>query len=118
MSFRGLLMSLFNRNSLKTLPPQEVKDLLDRQAIHLVDVREAHEWTDGHIPGAIHRPLSELSKWASGLPQDKPVIFYCLSGGRSGQALSACKSAGHAVEGHMGGGISAWRMQGLPVTRG
>jgi phage shock protein E len=51
------------------------------------------------------------------LPQDKPVVFYCLSGGRSGQALSLCKSAGQAVEGHMGGGISAWRMQGLPVTR-
>jgi rhodanese-related sulfurtransferase len=110
-------MSFFTRSSVKTLSPQEVRDLVDRQAIHLIDVREAHEWNDGHIPGAIHRPLSELPTWAGTLPEDKPVIFYCLSGGRSGQAFSACKSAGHAVEGHMGGGISAWRMQGLPVAR-
>lgn len=104
-------------NAFKTLSPQEVQNLAGSDAIHLVDVREAHEWNEGHIPGAIHRPLSELSAWAGDLPKDRPVVFYCLSGGRSGQALSRCKSAGHPVEGHMGGGISAWRMQGLPVTR-
>jgi phage shock protein E len=101
----------------RTLQPQEVKELLDGQSIHLLDVREAHEWDQGHIPGAIHRPLSEMSSWISDLPQDKPVVLHCLSGGRSGQALAWCKSAGHTLEGHMGGGISAWRMQGLPVTR-
>ncbi|WP_370674827.1 rhodanese-like domain-containing protein [Pleomorphomonas sp. PLEO] len=107
----------FFSNTTKTLSPQEVSDLVGGASVHLVDVREAHEWNDGHIPGAIHRPLSELATWVGNLPQDKPVVFYCLSGGRSGQALSLCKSAGQAVEGHMGGGISAWRMQGLPVTR-
>ncbi len=111
------MVSFFNRSAVKTLPPQEVKDLLDSQAIHLIDVREAHEWNEGHIPGAVHLPLSELSARAGDLPQDRPVIFYCLSGGRSGQALAWCKSAGHAVEGHMAGGIGAWRMQGLPVTQ-
>lgn len=110
-------MSFFTRNTFKTLPPQEVQALLDTKAIHLVDVREAHEWNEGHIAGAAHRPLSELQSWVGNLPTDKPVVFYCLSGGRSGQALSLCKSAGQEVEGHMGGGISAWRMQGLPVTR-
>ena len=110
-------MSVFPHNSFRTLSPQEVKDLLDREAIHLVDVREAHEWNEGHIPGAVHRPLSELAAWADDLPKDEPVIFYCLAGGRSGQALSWCKSAGHAVGGHMGGGINAWRLHGLPVTR-
>lgn len=111
-------MPFFSRNIVKTLPPQEVRELLDSQAIHLVDVREAHEWADGHIPGAIHLPLSELSARVGDLPQGKPVILYCLSGGRSGQAFTWLKSAGHPVEAHMGGGISAWRREGLPVTRG
>lgn len=111
------MLSFFSRNAAKTLSPQEVKELLDSDAIHLIDVREAHEWNEGHIPGAVHRPLSNLNAWGGDLPTDKPVVFYCLSGGRSGQVLSWCKSSGHAAEGHLGGGISAWRMQGLPVTR-
>ncbi|WP_026782556.1 rhodanese-like domain-containing protein [Pleomorphomonas koreensis] len=110
-------MPFFSRNTVKTLPPQEVKALLDSKAIHLVDVREAHEWSDGHIPGAIHLPLSELSARVGDLPEGKPVVLYCLSGGRSGQAFTWLKSAGHPVEAHMGGGISGWRREGLPVTR-
>lgn len=109
-------MSFLSRNTAKTLTPQEVKDLLDKGAIHLVDVRESHEWAQGHIAGAKHLPLSELGRRAGELPTDKPVVLYCLSGGRSGQALAWCKSSGYAVEGHLGGGISAWRMQGLPIT--
>lgn len=108
-------MAFFNTS--KTLTPQEVRDLVSDKAIHLVDVREVHEWNEGHVPGAIHRPLSELQAWVGDMPKDKPVVLYCLSGGRSGQALSLCKAAGQPVEGHMGGGISAWRMQGLPVTK-
>lgn len=109
-------MSFFSRPSAKTLTPDEVRDLMDKEAIHLVDVRENHEWVQGHIPGAVHLPLSELSGRADELPTDKPVVLYCLSGGRSGQALAWCKASGHQVEGHMGGGISAWRMHGLPVV--
>ncbi len=104
-------------STFKTLQPQEVHTLLADKAIHLVDVREAHEWNEAHIPGAIHRPLSELASWVGDLPKDKPVVLHCLSGGRSGQALSLCNSAGQPVEGHMGGGISAWRAMGLPVTK-
>ena len=50
------MISLFGRNDSKTLAPQEIEELLNRNAIHLVDVREANEWNEGHIPGAIHQP--------------------------------------------------------------
>lgn len=109
-------MSFFSRPAIKTLTPAEVSELLGRGAIHLVDVREAHEWAQGHIPGAVHLPLSELSQRADELPEGKPVILYCLAGGRSGQALAWCNANGHEVEGHMGGGIGAWRAHGLPVV--
>lgn len=109
-------MAFFSRNTAKTLTPHEVKDLLDKGAIHLVDIRESYEWAQGHIAGATHLPLSELGRRAGELPTDKPVVLYCLSGGRSGQALAWCKASGYVVEGHLGGGIGAWRMQGLPIT--
>ena len=111
-------MAFFSKPAYQTLSPQQIAAMLDADQIHLVDVRESHEWAQGHIPGAIHLPLSELSRRVGDLPQDKPVVLYCLSGGRSGQAFTWLKSAGHPVEAHMGGGISAWRREGLPVTRG
>ncbi|BBE72815.1 rhodanese-like domain-containing protein [Oharaeibacter diazotrophicus] len=106
------------RTTVKTLSPPEVRDLLDRGAITLVDVREAGEWASGRIPGAIHAPLSRLRELAPGIPTDKPVVFYCLSGGRSAQAIAACAAGGLSrYDTHMAGGISSWRAHGLPLTR-
>jgi phage shock protein E len=108
----------FGRSAaVKTLSPPEVHDLVNRHAIHLVDVREANEWAQARIPGATHAPLSTLRQTVASLPQDKPVVFYCLSGGRSAQALAVAHAAGVKVDGHMAGGISAWRAHGLPLTR-
>jgi rhodanese-related sulfurtransferase len=101
----------------RALGPEEVADLVRRGAITLVDVREDGEWASGRIAGALHRPLSRLRDLAPEIPADKPVVFYCLSGGRSGQALALCRTLGLTHDTHMAGGITAWRGAGLPVTR-
>ncbi|MEJ1159533.1 rhodanese-like domain-containing protein [Prosthecomicrobium sp. N25] len=107
----------FRRKTVNTLTPQEVQERLAAGTITLVDVREPAEWADGRIPGAVHVPLSAFAERARTIPEGKPVVFYCLSGGRSGRALALCKDLGLAHDTHMAGGISAWRAQGLPVTR-
>ena len=96
----------------------------------LIDVREPAEYAAGHLPGAVNLPRGVLEFQIHAHPamacvadsalslRDRPLVLYCLSGGRSGQAFTWLKSAGHPVEAHMGGGISAWRREGLPVTRG
>ena len=86
------------------------------RAFHLVDVREAHEWADGHIPGAIHLPLSELSTRAGDLPEGKPVVLYCLSGGRSALAADSLGLLGFGKVYSLAGGLAAWRNAGLDVT--
>lgn len=105
-----------SRPAVKTVTPAEVRSLLASGAITLVDVREDGEWASGHIPGAIHKPLSRLRELAPSIPADKPVVFYCLSGGRSSQALTLCQSLGLGHDTHMAGGMSAWKMHALPVT--
>lgn len=107
----------FGRSQTKTLTPDDVRAMNERGEIHLVDVREAHEWADHRIAGAIHAPLSRLRELAPGLPTDKPVVFYCLAGGRSAQAVAACRAMGLAHDTHMGGGLSAWRAHGFPLVR-
>lgn len=102
------------RSAAKTLTPTQVRQVGD--AVTLVDVRENAEWASGHIAGAIHIPLGKLRDKMDLIPSDKPVVFYCHSGGRSSQAIAIAVAAGQPHDTHMGGGISAWRAQGFPLA--
>ena len=62
----------------------------------LVDVREAYEYTSGHIPGAINVPLSTISQTA--FPKDAPLFLYCLRGTRSKRAAGILRSMGSVVK--------------------
>jgi len=74
----------------------------------LVDVRTPEEFAGGHLPGAVNIPVQQLSQRMSELdPKDKPIVVYCRSGHRSGQAAALLKGAGHA-EVHDLGAMSRW----------
>jgi rhodanese-related sulfurtransferase len=46
----------------------------------LVDVRREAEFADGHLPGATHVPLGNLSARASALAAErKPIVVYLCS---------------------------------------
>ncbi len=111
------MAGFFASDSLRTLTPEEIRDGLASGSITLVDVREDAEWASGHIAGALHKPLSRLRDLVSTIPADKPVVFQCLSGGRSAQAVQLCRSLGLPHDTHLGGGITLWKARGLPVVR-
>src|SRR2546421_4328553 len=54
----------------------------ENQEIVLVDVREKHEWNEGHIPGAIHVPRGYLElQVEEAVPEkNKNVVLYCAGG--------------------------------------
>lgn len=80
----------------------------------LVDVRTGHEWEAGRIPDAIHIPLEDLSERAGEIDRERPVVFYCRGGNRSGMAVQAFSEAGYEAS-KLAGGITAWDEAGLPV---
>ena len=47
-----------------------------------IDVREADEWQEGHLPGAVHVPRGNLESRIEGVVPDKtqPVVLYCAAG--------------------------------------
>lgn len=52
----------------------------------IVDVRDEKDFAKGSFPGAINIPSSTLAARLAELPTDKPIVFTCSSGARSGEA--------------------------------
>ena len=61
----------------------------------IVDVRTAEEFATGNIAGSVNIPLHEVVERQDEIMEMKePVLFCCLSGGRSGQASQYFKAKG------------------------
>lgn len=75
----------------------------------LIDVRTAEEYREGHIEGSINWPLDRINQVESFIKdKETPLYVHCLSGGRSGQAVSYLKHAGYTNAKNIGG-ISSYR---------
>ncbi len=69
----------------------------------LIDVRTREEFAGGNVAGSINIPLNEVVEREDEIRDMKqPLVFCCLSGGRSGQATQYFKSRG--IECENGGG--------------
>jgi rhodanese-related sulfurtransferase len=93
---------------------REVAELWAAGAIQLIDVRQDHEFEAGRIAGARHLELVHLAAQADTVGLDRPVVFYCRSGARSGMATDAFAQAGFDAH-NMVGGLLAWAAAGLPL---
>lgn len=108
----------FGRNkAIKELTPRELAEMLDRDEVLVVDVREPGEFAAGRIKGSINMPLSRFGAEALPDGKGKQVILTCAAGRRSAMALAQCARAGVEVDTHLGGGLGAWMRAGLPVQR-
>lgn len=96
------------------LSPQQVADLLERDEIQLIDVREQYEWDVGRIQGARHIELERLASQAPSIDRERPVVFQCRLGARSAMATAAFRSSGWNAF-NLTGGIQAWSEAGLPL---
>lgn len=94
--------------------PREVAQLLDREEIQLIDVRQPYEHEAGRIAGDRLVELGELAARAQEIDQAKPVVFYCRSGARSAMATQAFRQAGFDAY-NMTGGLLEWEASGLPL---
>lgn len=80
----------------------------------LIDVRADHEWEAGHIAGASHIALDELSLRAGELDKGRPVVLYCRGGNRSSMATAALAAAGYDAA-KLSEGITGWEEEELPM---
>ena len=57
------------------------------QSIMLIDVRDPDEYAAGSFKTAVNIPTDKLEKKIASLPADKPIVFVCNTGARSGEAF-------------------------------
>lgn len=114
-----LLWPSFRRGGLVVNPTQATM-LINREDALVVDVRDTHEYSTGHIPDARNIPLKDLAGRVSELEQykDKPLILVCASGVRSGQACAQLQKLGFTKLNNLDGGVHTWEKAGLPMKRG
>jgi hydroxyacylglutathione hydrolase len=83
----------------------------------VLDVRNRSEWDEGHVPGARHIPLAELTARLEELRGSGPIAVHCQGGGRGAVAASVLSAAGFADVSNVEGGYEAWVSAGnAPVA--
>ena len=95
------------------LDPSRVGELVSGGA-QLIDTRRDYEWEGGRIASARHVEVNQLTEQSESIAKDRPVIFYCRTGNRSGMAAEAFRLAGYDAY-NLAGGIHAWAEAGLPL---
>ncbi|WP_066374634.1 rhodanese-like domain-containing protein [Herbidospora mongoliensis] len=91
------------------------RDLADGvPGIVVVDVRNRDSWDQGHVPGAVHIPVSEIP--TTTLPLDQTVVVYCWGPGCNGayQGGAAFARLGYRVK-EMIGGFEYWAREGFEI---
>ena len=91
---------------------------LQADTILLVDVREAHEFEAGHIPGSVLVPLSIFDIAAIPEVAGRRIVLSCRSGRRSLTAAEMSFEQGLAIDAHYAGGFLDWVQHGQTVETG
>lgn len=86
----------------------------------LVDVREESEWSQGHLPGAIHLGKGIIERDIEVRIPDlrTKMILYCGGGYRSALSADNLQKMGYTNVESMDGGWKGWIGAGLPTEKG
>ncbi|MDO5602023.1 MAG: rhodanese-like domain-containing protein [Oscillospiraceae bacterium] len=87
---------------------ETAKEMMEEQAVTVVDVRRAEEYEKQHIAGALLIPLDTITQAPPALPDKEAVLLvYCRTGVRSKQASDKLVELGY-LHVYDFGGITDW----------
>jgi len=93
--------------------------IIKEPGLQVIDVRRPPEYESGHVPHALHVPLSTLQSTAAGLALDptKLTAVICAGGYRSSSATSILKQHDFKKLLNVSGGTGAWVDAGYGVEK-
>ncbi|SEB46570.1 rhodanese-like domain-containing protein [Rhodobacter sp. 24-YEA-8] len=75
----------------------------------LIDVRGAEEYAAGHVDGALHIPLADLTARLAEIPTSRSVVtVWGKGGGRSAEGAAILRDSGRSDARWLEGGANGW----------
>lgn len=118
-----VLLALFIRNEMRrggrSVSPQQLVDMVNRENAVVVDVRERKEYQAGHIVDALNLPSASLESRIDELKKyrERPIVVVCKMGQNAGTAGALLRKQGFENVAKLSGGMAEWRNQNLPVVK-
>ena len=118
-----VILILFIRNEMSrggaAISSQKLVQLVNSENAIVIDVREANDYSEGHIVDAINIPFASFESRSDELNKhkDKPLIVACKMGQHSGSAGTILRKKGFTNVLRLTGGMAEWRGQNLPVVK-
>ena len=113
------------KKSIETLNSEEVKQLIQKEEINLLDIRDIRElWKEGTIENSKHIPRGMLEFWldpdssyykSNKIKDMKKIVLFCALGSRSALAAKSLIDMGFENVAHVDGGFDALKQSGLKV---
>ncbi|MBN3796287.1 metalloregulator ArsR/SmtB family transcription factor [Burkholderia sp. Ac-20392] len=104
------------RDALEPVSRDELTARLADGLVTLLDVRPQDEFAEGHLPGALNIPLSELDARVSELPAGTEIVAYCRGPYCvfAVEAVAALRARGFKAT-RLEDGFPEWKAAGLAV---
>ena len=101
----------------KTISSEDFAQMLENE-VQLIDVRTAQEFSGGFIKNAenIDVNAANFSERVKKFDKQKPILVYCLSGGRSANAAEMLSDMGFVEVYNLKGGIMNWQADSRPLS--
>ena len=114
-----LLVRNESQKSGPALSPQQAIKIINEEDGVFLDLRDAAEFRNGHIVGAINIPLVKLDSQLLQIEKckDLPVVLVCKMGHQSGAGYKRLRSEGFQRVFKMSGGIFEWENLQLPLVK-
>jgi len=107
----------FESKTIRQVTVDELNDHMTKAELQIIDVRRRPEYESGHVPLALHAPLSKLEQNIDKLLVDplKLTAVICAGGYRSSAATSILEQHGFTNLLNVTGGTGAWISAGYEV---
>lgn len=108
------------KQNIEEISPEQADEAI-KQADLLLDVRDADEYRQSHIPGAVNISRGLLEFKFSNDPglenRDMKIVLYCKTSGRAALSAQALKEMGYRNVQSISGGFDAWQEAGKDTVK-